>query len=181
MNGWKARDQIDRIVLTRIREERGDTGISREPWISRLTGFNYGDVDVPANYLHAIEAADWLQRVAHGMAAEYARKARGQGHSWDEIADAFGIDRDQVNEPAVEAFERVAPPQRWRDNNAYWTCRSCDQHISDRGPYEANPADSETGHLESCQRHQREISVYQGDRDTGSEPPRQASKTSGQQ
>ncbi|WP_280442684.1 hypothetical protein [Nocardia brasiliensis] len=170
MDVWKARDQVDRIVLSRIRDEHGDTAISKESWISPSTGFNYGDRDVPANYLHAIEGADWLHRIAQGMASEYARKARGQGHTWAEIADAFSVDRDEVDEPAVEAFERISPPERWRDNNTHWTCTSCEQRITDRGPYSANPADNETGHGEDCERHQREISAYRRDWDLDNDP-----------
>ncbi|QBS43576.1 hypothetical protein [Nocardia sp. CS682] len=162
MNAWELRRRLEKAVFARIRDEHGDTAITEEPYISRLTGYNYGDQDVPVDYLHAIEAADWVNRIAHSMTDEYACKARGQGHSWDDIADAFGIDRDEVSEPAVEAFQRVAPPERygWGDNNACWTCTSCNQRVTDRGPYEGNPADNETGHGEDCERHQREISAY---------------------
>ncbi|MFC9438972.1 hypothetical protein [Nocardia sp. NPDC057030] len=154
------RDQLERVVFSHIRDDHGDNAMAKEPLISQFTGYNFGDREVPVNYLHAIEGAERLSRIAQGMVDDYARKARGQGRSWAEIADAFGIDRDEVSEPAVAAFERVAPPERWTETNAYWTCTSCEQRVTDRGPYDADPTGNETGHGQDCERHQREISAY---------------------
>ncbi|WP_433622750.1 hypothetical protein [Nocardia sp. CA-120079] len=152
---------MERVVLARIREEHGETAITQKPLISKLTGYNFGDQDVPTNYLQAIEAAERLASTARGMAGEYAREARGQGRTWAEIAGAFGIDSDDVVDPAVEAFQRIVPPDRWGAESTSWTCTSCDTRVTDRGPYEGHPADNETGHATDCTRHQREILAYQ--------------------
>ncbi|MGY2061643.1 hypothetical protein ACW9HQ_42790, partial [Nocardia gipuzkoensis] len=133
MDGIDIRNRLQRIVFEQLRDEYGDTAVAKEPWISQFTGFNYGDLDVPANYVQALEVAERISRVASGLASDYADKARGQGRSWSEIATAFKIDPAEVDDPAVEAFERIAPPQRWRsDNCTFWTCTSCQQRVTDR-------------------------------------------------
>ncbi|WP_433756331.1 hypothetical protein [Nocardia sp. CA-135398] len=66
----------------------------------------------------------------------------------------------------------VTTPRRWhicsvtRQHTPFtatprsWTCTSCDERVTDRGPYEGHPADNETGHATDCPRHQREILAY---------------------
>lgn len=162
------RNRLEQLVITQLRDEHGDAAVVREPLISRFTGYNFGDQDVPADYLQAIEAAGKLSNAARGLMVGYADKARGQGRSWAEIADAFHIDSEQVSDPAVEAFERIAPPDEsgWcRDNYTTWTCTSCQQRVTDRGPWNPHPADNESGHADGCERHDREIREYVSGRD----------------
>ncbi|WP_040698894.1 hypothetical protein [Nocardia vinacea] len=166
MDSWDIRSRLERLVFTQLRDEYGDVAITREPLISQFTGHNFGDQDVPVDYLQAVEAAEQLSNIACGLVIDYADKARGQGRSWAEIATTLKIDPAGVDDAAIEAFERVAPPNRhsWRsDNYTSWTCTSCGQRVTDRGPWEGHPADNESGHAEDCERHQREIRAYLGD------------------
>ncbi|MFE3222907.1 hypothetical protein [Nocardia sp. NPDC059228] len=166
MDSSDIRSRLERLVLAQLRDEHDDVAITRKPLISQFTGHNYGDHDVPTDYLQAIEVAERLSGIACALMIDYADKPRGQGSSWAEIATAMTIDPDEVDDPAIEAFERVAPPDRYRwraDNYTTWTCVSCGQRVTDRGPYDGHPVDNESGHAEGCERHQRDICAYLGD------------------
>jgi hypothetical protein len=52
---------------------------------------------------------------------------------------------------------RDDPP--WEPEYLGWTCRSCDQTITDRGQL-SGPADDEIGHAEDCARHSAEIAAW---------------------
>jgi hypothetical protein len=159
MDSSQTRHQLERVLFAKLRDEHGDTAIRREPFVSKTTGFNYGDRDVPADYLAAVEAANQLADHARGMAREYALRARSLGRSWREVAGAFGLDHDDIDDPAVAAFERVAGTD-WNYPKTYWTCGSCEQRITDNGPYSANPDGTEEGHRGSCERHERDTRGY---------------------
>ncbi|MEG8177464.1 hypothetical protein GZH49_02815 [Nocardia terpenica] len=165
MDVWGIRNRLERIVFAQLRDEYGDGAVAREPVISQFTGFNFGDKDAPADYVQAAEVAEQIGRIASGLVDDYVRKARGQGRTWAEIATVFEIDPAEVDDPAIEAFERIAPPERFSDNHTSWTCTSCQQRVTDRGPWNPHPADNESGHGEGCERHQREINAFLHERD----------------
>ncbi|MBU3066433.1 hypothetical protein KO481_33540 [Nocardia sp. NEAU-G5] len=163
MDSWDIRSRLERLVFTQLRDEHGDAAITREPLISQFTGHNFGDHDVPVDYLQAVEVAENFIDIARGLVTEYVNKARGHGCSWVEIAATLKIDPDEVDDSAIEAFERVAllNGYSWRaDAYTRWTCTSCGQRVNDRGPWNGHPADNESGHAEDCERHQREIRAY---------------------
>ena len=80
------------------------------------------------------------------------------GHGWDQIGHALGLtpggDVGQQGATAADAAytyaagrpETEAP---WQPRSFTWTCRSCDQAISDRGLI-TGPAEDEQGHSDGC-------------------------------
>jgi hypothetical protein len=95
-----------------------------------------------------------LELAARGIARDYVRQAREAGHGWDQIAQALGLD-PSGEKLADLAFDYVAgrpdPEAPWAPRYFRWTCPSCDQHITDRGPIQG-PEDDELGHAHGCRR-----------------------------
>jgi hypothetical protein len=95
--------------------------------------------------------------------------SRGEGHSWDAIAAALGLGDDcEDPRPAQRAFLHVAAdvslatedPHWGRPVSTHWRCASCDQYVTDHGPFDADPAANEEGHAPGCSRHAAEIAAY---------------------
>ena len=110
--------------------------------------------------LAGARAARDLELAARGTARGYIRQAREAGHSWDEIGLALGVipggNAGQAGMTVAEAAYTYAagcPDTQapWRPRAFTWTCRSCDQAISDQGLI-AGPADDEHGHADNCSR-----------------------------
>jgi hypothetical protein len=103
-------------------------------------------------------AARDLEAAAAGTARDYIRQAREAGHGWEQIGQTLGLEpgggRDGAT-PGDAAYTYAAgPPETqapWRERSFWWTCRSCDQAITDRGLV-GGPADDELGHAECCPR-----------------------------
>jgi hypothetical protein len=108
--------------------------------------------------LAGARAARDLEAAAKAAARDYIRQAREAGHGWDQIGQALGFAPDGGRDGAtpgettytyaVGARESEPP---WEPRSFGWTCRSCDQHITDRGLV-GGPADDEPGHAEHCPR-----------------------------
>lgn len=115
----------------------------------------------PAGALEGIQAAQRVAGAAQSLARDFARGARGQGHSWVQIADALRIDESSTD-PAAEAFLWVAPEpsQRFDSIRVLWTCASCGADVVDSGPYGGHPDDTEEGHTAGCVRRQEEVREY---------------------
>ncbi len=118
--------------------------------------------------LEGARAARDLEIAARGAARDYIRQAREAGHGWDQIAQALGLvpgrDADQQGAtPADTAYTYAAgrpdTEAPWEPRYFGWTCRSCDQHISDRGLIQG-PADDEPGHAENCPRLTAAIAAW---------------------
>jgi len=110
--------------------------------------------------LAGARAALDLESAAKGTARDYIRQAREAGHGWDQIGEALGLspvrDTDQDGATADDAAYTYAAGRPdteapWRHRSFLWTCRSCDQHIGDRGLIQG-PADDEPGHAGHCPR-----------------------------
>jgi hypothetical protein len=110
--------------------------------------------------LAGARAARDLELAARSAARDYIRQAREAGHHWDQIAQAVGLtpggDADQQGATPAEAAYTYAAGRPdaealWEPRYFYWTCRSCDQHISDGGLIQG-PSDDEIGHAEGCRR-----------------------------
>ena len=91
----------------------------------------------------------------------YAEQARGAGRSWDDVAEALGIEATEDGEPRdeqaylllIEGRPLPADEPSWFHRpTARWTCTSCGQRITDHGPFESHPDDVEHGHAEICTR-----------------------------
>ena len=118
--------------------------------------------------LAGARAARDLELAARGAARDYIRQAREAGHGWDQIGHTLGLspgrDADQEGaSPADAAYTYAAgrpdTEAPWRPRSFLWTCRSCDQHISDHGLIQ-HPADDEIGHAEDCPRLTAAIAAW---------------------
>ena len=111
--------------------------------------------------LDGARAARDIELGARHAARNYIRQAREAGHGWDQIGQALGVapgaDADQTGLTVAEAAYTYAAGNPCTDTavrygrSFTWTCRSCDQAISDRGQV-AGPADDEQGHAGECSR-----------------------------
>lgn len=139
-----------------------------------IPGFSLPDRDVEP--LAGVRAAVLARHVAVGRVWEYAQQARADGHSWDAIAEALGVERAEGPLSRGErAYLHVVedrplytegPGQRWGSPQvAHWRCSSCGQHVTDRGPFEAAPDNNEEGHASGCARHAAEVEAYRAERD----------------
>lgn len=115
-----------------------------------------------AEPLAGIGAAVAMQNAAVRVAADYVKHAREDGTGWLDIGKALGLDDGDraPYEIAAAAFEWQAGDYDLRQPAVYWKCRACGQGITDRGPYDANPADCEEGHAEGCTRLAAEVEAY---------------------
>jgi hypothetical protein len=116
--------------------------------------------------LAGARAARDLEAAARGTARDYIRQAREAGHGWDQIGRALGLepggDQDGAT-PADAAYTYAAGRPNteapWCPRSFGWTCRSCDQHITDRGLIQG-PADDELGHADGCRRLAADIAAW---------------------
>jgi hypothetical protein len=101
-------------------------------------------------------------------ARDYVRQAREAGHGWDQIGEALGMGpgrnagRDATS--AADAAYTYAAGRRdgeppWEPRYFTWTCRSCDQHVSDQGLI-AGLANDEIGHARDCSRLAADIAAW---------------------
>jgi hypothetical protein len=127
----------------------------------------YRDVEPLAGVRAAVLARD----VALGRVLEYALQARADGCSWDDIAEALGVEQGKG---AVVRGERAylhliedrplctEGPDSWAPpaQRAHWRCASCGQYVTDQGPFDASPGANEQGHAPGCARHAAEMAAY---------------------
>lgn len=150
----RARHEARRAAFTLARD-------SGAPIVTRPM---YRSADAPSvrdvEPLAGARAARDLELAAGQYARDDIRQAREAGHDWDQIGHALGLspdaDADQSGATIVEAAYTYAAgppdtPAPWRPRTFSWTCRTCDQHITDQGPI-AGRADAEHGHAEYCPR-----------------------------
>ncbi|TCO61081.1 hypothetical protein [Actinocrispum wychmicini] len=160
-----AYDGAKRVIHDVLRAQHGQDAVIRRPISAQITIPSWQ----PASYVAGIAAARTLAAFAHQLMRDYARKARGEGSTWAELAAPLGItpDHNGTTDPAEAAFLAVAgkSPRRFDTPTVSWTCTSCDRTITDRGPYNGHPADNETGHTTSCGRHNTEITHYMAELD----------------
>jgi hypothetical protein len=128
--------------------------------------------------LAGARAARDLELAARGTARDYIRQAREAGHGWDQIGHALGMtsggDTGQQGATAADAAYTYAAGRPdteapWRPRSFTWTCRSCDQAISDRGLI-AGPADDELGHADGCSRLAAAVAEWDAGLDADLEP-----------
>lgn len=96
-------------------------------------------------HLAAAAAARSVASTAESLARDYARRARGAGRNWDEVAAALKFDAAGHDDPSVEAFLWVAPTpsQRFDSIVTSWECANCAARIADRGPFGGHPEEVE--------------------------------------
>lgn len=120
--------------------------------------------------LAGLQAALSVARLAQNQAYTFAKGLRGEGSSWDEIADLLEIPWSQDYVRREQAFELVAGPvsKTSYDRYVFFTCggpRGCGERVTDRGPYNGYPSDNEDGHAEGCRRLAAEIDAYRREQD----------------
>ncbi|MGH3976850.1 MAG: hypothetical protein ACRDS9_26560 [Pseudonocardiaceae bacterium] len=138
-----------------------------------IPGLSLTDRDVEP--IAGVRAAVLARDVAVGRLRYYAERARAGGGSWDDVAEACGLSRDDAGRwsRAELAYlhlieDRPLRPEeepRWRQPTAGWRCDCCGRQVMDRGPFEAAPYNNETGHAPDCARHTAEIAAYRADPD----------------
>lgn len=115
--------------------------------------------------LGGLQAALTVARMAQTRAHKYAIELRGEGTSWATIADLLEIAWSEEYVRTERAYELVAGPAgSYGDLRVYWRCggpRGCGEYVTDRGPYEGNPANCEDGHAEECRRLEAETAAYE--------------------
>lgn len=118
-----------------------------------------------------VRSALFLRNVAESQIYEYAKAARAAGRSWDEIGEALELpDYDFESRGAVafrwlvEGCEPDPEPEglpSLRTPCLWWRCGTCDQQVTDRGPFESHPDDNEFGHAAGCARHRADVGAWQ--------------------
>ena len=116
--------------------------------------------------LAGLQAALSVARLAQNQAYTFAKGLRGEGSSWDEIADLLEIEWSADYVQRERAFELVAGPASTitYDRYVFFTCggpHGCGESITDRGPFNGYPSDNEDGHAEGCRRRAAEVEAYQ--------------------
>lgn len=148
-----------RSAIFRALRAGGSDAVVQRP----LRGSSLLTTDEPASPADAVQVARMIASAAKGCMREYARKARGAGVPWRDLAGPLGIEQDEDDwmDPAAEAFKAVAdkPSMRFDPLRTSWRCDTCQQYVTDSGP-NGHPVDCERGHAEDCARHQREIAAY---------------------
>lgn len=120
--------------------------------------------------LAGLQAALSVAHLAQHQAYTFAKGLRGEGSSWDDIADLLEIEWSEDYTRRERAFELVAGPasRNGYDRYVFWTCggpRGCGERISDRGPYNGYPSDNEDGHAEGCRRLAAEVEAHHQQQD----------------
>lgn len=125
-----------------------------------------------ADPLIGVRAAKAMASAARGLLVEQARDARAAGRSWDEIGEALGLSDGAADEPRAEAaFAEIVEGRRagpaWRSlqtPSTYWRCGSCGELVTDYGlTGSSHPDDQESGHAETCARHQAALAAWRAD------------------
>jgi len=151
---WAARETVRREAF-RLARDAGAQTVTRPVF--------RGDAEPTVRDVEPLagaRAARDIELAAKGTARDYIRQAREAGHGWEQIGRALGLvpaaDPDHDGATASDAAYTYAAGHRqswppWQPRYFGWTCRSCDQPISDRGLI-AGPADDEPGHAPNCPR-----------------------------
>lgn len=113
-------------------------------------------------------AAQKVIGLARQAMHRYAVQMRGEGTSWAQLADLLDIPWSEGYSRVERAFEQVAETEgmssNWSGPRVYWYCGGpvgCAQHITDHGPYDGHPANTQDGHDPGCVRVAREIAAHE--------------------
>lgn len=153
--------KVENEIFRHITDEHGPTALTHRASKGFATGMQFPG---PVDFLQGMVIALQTARTAEGIARDWARDARGNGSSWDDVAEALGrmIRVPEGEDPAIEAFVWVAPRPSMRSDpvRTSWRCESCDSRITDHGPYDNHPDEIETGHAEDCARHAADLADW---------------------
>jgi hypothetical protein len=134
--------------------------------IVRTTSFGARLPDVEA--LSGLEAAVRVRDVAMGLVRDYAIAARAEGACWATVGAALGLGElvertgEDMGGAAFLFVAGVRMPEvdggwsSWR-SSVGWTCATCGARVTDHGPFDAHPDESEPGHAKHCGRRVRAL------------------------
>lgn len=148
-------------LVFRLMEAEGHRTIQR-PISSRVSI----TIPTPENYGFGVDAARRVRQRADRLVHEWARKARGTGMSWLDLAEPLGIVRDPdivYDDRAQRAFEEIAgtPYRPFDPRRVTWDCTDCGGTVTDLGTEGGGgPEEYERGHTDNCERHAIEIAAY---------------------
>lgn len=135
--------------------------IVRRP-IAGLT-FSAESLDDP---LTGVRAALLARDVAVAELRRFAEAACAAGRSWDDVAEALGIEAsdDRATQAYLLIVERRPLPEdelpRSGHLAAHWRCESCGQRVRDSGPSGSHPDDAENGHAANCTRRAAALAAF---------------------
>ena len=154
----ETRSRARQVVEDMLRAEHGPGAMTTAPASATLPVM----VTRPVDYLAAVGAARALSAAPDSLARDYAAAARGEGSSWEQLADALDLPIEEGQDRAVETFRWVAPhpPHPFDTRSLRWECASCGARVHDTGPYAAHPDDNETGHAPGCPRYAADIAAW---------------------
>ncbi|MGH8883206.1 MAG: hypothetical protein ACRD0P_38665 [Stackebrandtia sp.] len=167
---YRTRHAVTRAVETLVRDAHGEAGFIDAPVFPGAKS-----IITKARPIPALQAAIKVRDIAAGHIRRAITDVRGGGSSWAELAATLGLDSDDHRWAAEKAYDYAKGPQpsaeeqerdflalaRWRDARIYWTCGTCDAHVTDHGPYDPHPEDQEQGHADDCTRHAAAVAAYQ--------------------
>jgi hypothetical protein len=160
----EARRYTDTAVLAMAREAGAEVG-ERPIWPGKT--FTVRDVAPEAGIRFAVVLAGTARHKLHS----YIKQARQDGLTWQQIGHALRLERtaeERGASLAEVAFEYATDAGRagpFDELSFGWTCPSCQQVVSDHGPYNGHPADCEPGHAEGCQRLAAAVAAYEAEWD----------------
>jgi hypothetical protein len=107
-----------------------------------------------ADPITKLRVATKLKFAARQLTLDYARRARGAGHSWEEIGVALGLDLlDETGVSVADAaFDFAVGTAAFGRCSFAWVCCACRRTVIDHGPQGRHPADGEDGHASQCPR-----------------------------
>jgi hypothetical protein len=165
---WHIKNTLTNLVIREVTEELGPDGVTSAP----DPGFaRHGNRPQP-DPLTAVRAAWTVRGEAVQLLGEHIDRARGAGHTWTELAGALGLaeDAERYGIPVDEAAFHWATtgridgdyaPRAWGyEPRRSWRCASCEERVTDRGPFNGHPDDDETGHAAGCTRHAAEVAAW---------------------
>ena len=160
----EARQWTRRVVLDIVRQSGGRT-VTR-PMFRDRPDLHMTTTDVEP--MAGIRAVRQIEHSARGLTREYARQAREDGHTWDEIGAALDLSAsaDHRGVPLADAaYDEVAGDPDGEYARRYgrtfaWTCPACRAVVRDKGPCNG-PADDEQGHADGCTRLSAAIAAWE--------------------
>jgi hypothetical protein len=165
---WHIKNTLTNLVIGEVVAELGRDGVRSAP----DPGFaKYGNRPQP-DPLTAVRAARTIRGEAAQLLGEHIDRARAAGHTWTELAGALGLTRDaeEAGIPDGEAAFYWATTDRIDGDYAHrawgyeprrsWRCASCEERVTDRGPFNGHPDEEETGHAGGCARHAADLAAW---------------------
>lgn len=159
----RARNEGRRAVsATVLRMARAAGTHVHEREIAPGYGITAPDTEPLAGIGFALMLTDAARHEIH----RYVRRAREDGAYWRQIGTALRLQHEAEEgggDLGEVAFEYAAgpPAQRFDRLWFHWRCPSCQQTITDYGPYNGHPDDDEHGHAENCQRRAAAVAAYE--------------------